>query len=578
MDNKICKIVLIVSLITISGCSAVNLSTSKASSESVNKDLFLTNPEYREAMMRFIDGALKDVEGDYAGAILDYQDALRFYNDAAIHDAMAQDYIKLGKSDIAIDESEKAVRMAPEIVSYRRTLAQSYLMAFKADSAISVYREILRVDSTSVQDMYMLAQLLQQKNPSEAAMLYEKIVRLNGPEMQPLMQLLRIYSQTQQYAKAINTVKEMLRVDPGNFMLRQMLADIYMETDSYDSALAVVRSLVITHPTDLNLKAKAATIYLRMKNFNAADSLLNLVFTSDSSRADAKFSIAQFYLNEMRTDSNVIPFAREIFSRLVKLYPGDPRSYFIAGMGASYANDDSSAILLLTKCLALDSLNSDAWQALGVVYFQTGKFYEMETAMSRAVDIFPNDFRINLFLGIALNREGKNIEAVKPLEKAVSLSPTSMDALSTLALVYESIHKYDDAYRVYETALKVDSTNALILNNYAYSLSERNMELEKALSMAKRAVAADPKNSAYLDTIGWIYFKLGDYSKAASYVREALLLRTPADGSPAVLEEHLGDIYMKLGDKKQAIEYWQRALEHDPKNTLLKEKLEKFKS
>lgn len=566
------------SLITISGCSAVNLSTSKASSESVNKDLFLTNPEYREAMMRFIDGALKDVEGDYAGAILDYQDALRFYNDAAIHDAMAQDYIKLGKSDIAIDESEKAVRMAPEIVSYRRTLAQSYLMAFKADSAISVYREILRVDSTSVQDMYMLAQLLQQKNPSEAAMLYEKIVRLNGPEMQPLMQLLRIYSQTQQYAKAINTVKEMLRVDPGNFMLRQMLADIYMETDSYDSALAVVRSLVITHPTDLNLKAKAATIYLRMKNFNAADSLLNLVFTSDSSRADAKFSIAQFYLNEMRTDSNVVPFAREIFSRLVKLYPGDPRSYFIAGMGASYANDDSSAILLLTKCLALDSLNSDAWQALGVVYFQTGKFYEMETAMSRAVDIFPNDFRINLFLGIALNREGKNIEAVKPLEKAVSLSPTSMDALSTLALVYESIHKYDDAYRVYETALKVDSTNALILNNYAYSLSERNMELEKALSMAKRAVAADPKNSAYLDTIGWIYFKLGDYSKAASYVREALLLRTPADGSPAVLEEHLGDIYMKLGDKKQAIEYWQRALEHDPKNTLLKEKLEKFKS
>jgi Tfp pilus assembly protein PilF len=202
----------------------------------------------------------------------------------------------------------------------------------------------------------------------------------------------------------------------------------------------------------------------------------------------------------------------------------------------------------------------------------------MESAMSRAVNIFPNDFRINLFLGIALNREGKNLEAVKPLEKAVSLNPTSMDALSTLALVYEAINKYDDAYRVYETALKVDSTNALILNNYAYSLSERGIDLEKALRMAKKAVAAEPKNSAYLDTIGWIYFKLGDYKKAANYVSEALSLRTAADGSPAVLEEHLGDIYMKLGDKKQAIEYWKRALEHDPKNSSLKEKLEKFKS
>ncbi len=578
MDNKISKILVFGLLMAIYGCSAINQSTTRTSTQVASGDLISTDPNYREAMMRFIDGSLKDVEGDYAGAILDYQDALRFYNDPAIHDAMAQDYIRLGKSDIAINESKEAVTMSPNVVAFRRTLAQSYLMTFKTDSAIDVYRKILEIDSTSAQDMYVLAQLLQQKDPDEAAALYEKLMRLNGPDMQSLMQLVRIYNQTQNFTRAIYTVKEMLRLDPGNPMVRQMLADIYMETDSYDSALAIIKPLMKAHPDDLNLKAKAATIYLRMKNFNAADSLLNLVFTSDSSRADIKFSIAQFYLNEMRTDSTVIPFAREIFSRLIKLFPNDSRSYFIAGLGASYANDDSSAIELLKKSLLIDSLNSDGWQALGVVYFQTGKFYEMESAMSRAVNIFPNDFRINLFLGIALNREGKNLEAVKPLEKAVSLNPTSMDALSTLALVYEAINKYDDAYRVYETALKVDSTNALILNNYAYSLSERGIDLEKALTMAKKAVAAEPKNSAYLDTIGWIYFKLGDYKKAANYVSEALSLRTAADGSPAVLEEHLGDIYMKLGDKKQAIEYWKRALEHDPKNSSLKEKLEKFKS
>ncbi|MGC8595983.1 MAG: tetratricopeptide repeat protein [Candidatus Kryptoniota bacterium] len=577
MDKRIFKIVLIGILAGISGCSAINQSTSRTSYETAKRDLIATDVKYREAMMRFIDGALKDVEGDYASAILDYQDALRFYDDAAIHDAMAQDYIRLNKSDIAVDESQKAVRMAPEVIAYRRTLAQSYLMAFKTDSAIAVYRQILQLDSTSRQDLYVLAQLLQQKNPVEAEALYERILRLNGPDMQTLMQLLRIYNETQQFDRAIHTAKEMLRVDPDNPMLRQMLADVYMETDSYDSALAIIRPLMITHPDDLNLKAKAATIYLRMKNFNAADSLLNLIFTSDSSRADAKFSIAQFYLNEMRADSTVVPFAREIFSKLIKLFPKDPRSYFIAGLGASYAGDDSSAVRFLTKSLSIDSLNSDAWQALGVVYFQTGRFNEMDSTMSRAVKIFPNDFRINLFLGIALNREGKNEEAVSPLEKAVSLNPSNMDALSTLALVYESIHKYDDAYRVYETALKLDSTNALILNNYAYSLSERNLNLEKALSMAKKAIAADPKNSAYLDTIGWIYFKLGDYKKASAYVREALSLRTAADGSPAVLEEHLGDIYMKLGDKKQAIEYWKRALEHNPTNSALKEKIEKLK-
>jgi len=202
----------------------------------------------------------------------------------------------------------------------------------------------------------------------------------------------------------------------------------------------------------------------------------------------------------------------------------------------------------------------------------------MAAVMASAAQIFPEEYRINLFLGLALNQAGRNQEAIKPLEKAVSLKPTDMDALSTLGQVYEALSRYDDAYRIYETALKLDPKNSLILNNYAYSLSERGIELEKARKMAEFAVQLDPDNSAYLDTMGWVYFKLGDYRKAASYVEKALAERRKSDGSSATLDEHLGDIYEKLGENEKAVDQWRKALMEDPGNSILKEKIEKAKT
>jgi tetratricopeptide (TPR) repeat protein len=543
------------------------------------KDLIASDPSYRAAMDHFMDGNLNDIQGEFAQAILDYQEALRDYRDPAILDAMAQDYMRLGKSDMAVETAHEAVALAPRNINYRRTLAQGFLSEYNADSAIVEYSSIISIDSTQVEDLIMLAQLYQRSDPSKAAALYRKALELNGPDIPTMMQLVQIYNSMNEFDKSIGVLEEMLKVDPSNEGIKEALSDLYLQTDKNEEALKILDGLMQSHNGDFNLKARAATAYLRMKDIGRADSLINVIFTSDSSRADAKFAIAQFYLDEMQHDSAVVPFAQEIFNRLMSLYPNDARSYLVAGLGASYANQDSLAEAYLGKSISIDSTNQNSWQAIAVLYYQKNDFVKMADAMSRAVNIFPSNFRLNLFYGLALNRSGRNAEAVKPLEKAVSLKPTDMDALSTLALVYEALSRYDDAYRVYDTALKVDGKNSLILNNYAYSLSERGLDLEKALKMAQLAVQLDPKNSAFLDTIGWVYFKLGDYKNAESYVKEALSIRAqPGDGSPATLEEHLGDIYEKMGNITKAVEYWEKALGHNPQSAELRDKIAKAKS
>ncbi|HEY9167360.1 MAG TPA: tetratricopeptide repeat protein [Candidatus Kryptonia bacterium] len=565
--------------VTLGGCSAGKLATAPSEKTGLTQDdPVANNPKYRAAMEHFMDGSLNDAKGEFAKAILDYQDALRFYDDAAILDAMSVDYTRLGKPDNAIQTSKEAVALEPSNVSYRRTLAQAYLAGFEVDSAKIEFQKILAIDSTQVPDLVVLAQLYQRDDPRTAADLYEKALQLHGPDFPTMMQLVQLYNSTDQFEKSINVLNEMLKLDPSNLPLKEMLVDLYLQTDRNQAAVDLLQELMRTNRSDFDLKARAATAYLRMKNFKAADSLLDTVFTSDSTKADAKFAIGQFYLNEMQRDSSVAPFAQEIFGRLLKMYPKDSRSYLMSGLGASYAGHDSTAGVYLNKAVELDSTNQGAWQAIGVFYFQKSDFRRMADAMGKAVGCVPEDFRLNLFYGIALNRDGRNAEAVKPLEKAVSLNPTDMDALSTLALVYEALRRYDDAYRVYDTALKIDAKNSLILNNYAYSLSERGKDLDRALKMAQLAIQLDPNNSAFLDTIGWVYFKLGDFDKAASYVKKALTLRTAADGSPATLEEHLGDIYSSMGDKTKAVEYWQKALGHDPGNESIKQKIEKTKT
>jgi tetratricopeptide (TPR) repeat protein len=122
---------------------------------------------------------------------------------------------------------------------------------------------------------------------------------------------------------------------------------------------------------------------------------------------------------------------------------------------------------------------------------------------------------------------------------------------------------------LYEEALRLDPANPLVLNNFAYSLSERDLQLDRALTMSRKAVDADSANPSYLDTIGWIYYKMGSYKEAEHYVKEAI-----GKGEVnAVVYEHLGDIYYKLNQRDLAIEQWNLALKLDAGNAALRDKI-----
>ena len=121
---------------------------------------------------------------------------------------------------------------------------------------------------------------------------------------------------------------------------------------------------------------------------------------------------------------------------------------------------------------------------------------------------------------------------------------------------------------LYVNLINSDSTDAQAYNNYAYSLVERDERLEFALQIAMQAITLAPKNAAYLDTYGWILFKLGKNDDALNYIQHSIEL----ENTNGVVLEHLGDVLMRVNRKNDALEYYRKALEFDNNNDTLKYK------
>ena len=122
----------------------------------------------------------------------------------------------------------------------------------------------------------------------------------------------------------------------------------------------------------------------------------------------------------------------------------------------------------------------------------------------------------------------------------------------------------------FEKALEYDPTNVSVLNNYAYFLSLRNTNLNKAESMSKKCNDLQPNSSSYQDTYGWILYQMKKYDDAKVWLGKAL---ESGGKNNSTLLEHFGDILYQLGDVESALENWTRAKKQGGKSSLLDKKI-----
>ncbi len=225
----------------------------------------------------------------------------------------------------------------------------------------------------------------------------------------------------------------------------------------------------------------------------------------------------------------------------VKLAPDAVEPHLILALVYVAQNNSDLATeeyaLALTNATKLDPKNIELYKSLGLVYLQQNKRKEAEGIFKLVVSMASNDAQVHFYLG-SIYYDAKDYTAAEyELKYALKLKPDYHEALNFLG----------------------------------YSYLERDKEINRAGALIKKALSFEPENGAYIDSLGWYYFKKGKFKEAAEKLEKAASYL-----SDPVIYEHLGDVYLKLGNLDNAKLNWNKSLKLDASQEKVKEKLLKI--
>jgi tetratricopeptide (TPR) repeat protein len=515
----------------------------------------------------FIDGVIDDLNQNYASALLAYQEALLYDSTSAvIYLDIAKDYIRLGKDDSAVLSLKQCLHFDIKCNEARELLANIYVSQGELEEVEKAYTGILRYDSTRTDVLYNLALLCQRMNKKDEAIdIYQRI--LSSQESVPTrvyMSLGEIYIDKGQYEEAMAVFQKLVTSKPdeafgyyGLGLAKEALKDTSGAMENYRKSIDLL-------PEFAEAREQLGRLYFSKGMWNDALELFTQAVALDSSDIANWLLLGEIYWE--KRDSLL---AVQTYAEIKHRFPKDWRPYF--NLGQIYL-DTRQPDLAFHEFKNVTRLSEDThlgWLYSGISMLLQDSLEASVSYLEKALSFVPEDPLGNFYLGSAFDQLNRTKEAIPYYKNAIRVRSKWMAALSALAAAYDKLKMYVYSDSVFQQALQLDSENALLLNNYGYSLSERGVRLKEAMTMAQKALTKDPDNGAYLDTVGWIYYKMGDYENALEYIKKACEQRE----NNAVVVEHLGDVYFKLQMKKEAQSSWEEALKLNQDNPELKEKL-----
>jgi tetratricopeptide (TPR) repeat protein len=509
----------------------------------------------------YYEASKQKILGNYEKAIELYKKALELEPaDAAAMYELANIYTDLGKIADALPYAEQAVATDPANKWYKVLLIRLYQAQAKYDEAGTIIDELLATDPDNI-EYYQDKALnhIYNNDYKNAIKAYENLEQKLGVNEDISIQKEKIYIMMGKPEKAIEEVKKLSAAFPDESRYLEMLAELYMTSGMYDEALQVYNQVLVVDPGNPYINISLSDYYRKKGDKEKSLEYLKAGFANPNLDIDSKVSIllAYYSVNEIYNDYKQEAF--ELSALMIQAHPNDPKAYSIYADFLVQDERYEEARDAFLKVISIDSTKYLVWEQLLFVESELDDTQAMADVSKRALFLFPDQPLLYLFAG-ASNFELKNYEAAAKYFKnganfVVGNNKMLAQFYSYLGDTYFQMKDHQKSDEAYEKVLKIEPGNLLVLNNYAYYLSLRNENLERAEQMAKTAVEMEPANSSYLDTYGWVLFKMGKYEEAKTWIEKAIA----AGEESAVVLEHYGDVMWKLDDKKEAVKYWEKA-------------------
>ncbi len=522
-----------------------------------------------KARDHFLRGLYYQQEGQYNEALVEYYQALHFDSSSAtIYRTIGQNYMLLGHYEMAESMLKKALQLDKNNPRTLNFLVECALRQGDNAKAARYLEAYLKVKPYDDQARQMLILLYQQMGKNlEVARQNRILMKLYGPKKDLLVKQIQIYIKANKLDSAAQMSRKILQIDSTDSRSYFLLGLIKEQKMQLDSAIYYYRRALTFQPAFAQALERLAFLYQSQKKWQALIPWLKRAVRADSTYLNARIILGETYFYANKYDS-----ARTALLPLLNKPDVPLGVYELLGRIEVNGRHYRLARSYFRKIVTRDSSNKMGWLLLAFTYSDMDSTQQAARIFKKLTRLYPKDALVWAFYGSTLQTLKNDAEAIKAFRKALKLQPDNESALAGLAVSYENQKKYEQCDSIYEVGIKRLPQSAMLLNNYSYSLTERGKDLQKALKLARKAITLEPDNAAYLDTYGWVLYKLGKYKKAAEYIRKSIELR---DNSAVVLE-HLGDVYKAMGDTKKALEYYHKAFDLKPDNRKLKKKIEEI--
>ena len=293
---------------------------------------------------------------------------------------------------------------------------------------------------------------------------------------------------------------------------------------------------------------------------------LDLTITAQQGMARLLSAVARIATNNNDASGDSLA----LFRLASYLDPADVTLTFSASRTLLFLDSYELALQSLAEILPGNPYFQASSALQADIYYDKGEVEKSLQIVEKALEFHPTSVDLWYLDGEIQYNDLNYDDALVSIDRALELARADdrdgWDIYFLRGSIYYFLNNWEMAEIDWRMALDLSPDNALILNNLGYTLADRNIKLDEAEELIRRAVEAEPENGYYVDSLGWVLFRRGKFEEALEYLKRADRL-TPNE--PEVID-HIADAYWILGEEALAIREWERALENEPYEVLAK--------
>ncbi|MBQ2179775.1 MAG: tetratricopeptide repeat protein [Prevotella sp.] len=478
---------------------------------------------------------------------------------------LSQYYGALKQKDKAIACIEKAAALEPSNSTYQETLANAYINLHQYDKAAAVLESLYDKHRDRDDVLGVLIQLYEEQHEYESAIKTLTLLEtVEGKSERLSYAKSNFYTQLGDKKAAIAEMKHLADQYPNDQNYRGLYANALFVNGQKKKALEIYDDILRIEPDNRNALMALLAYEKDEGDPDKADALTEKVLLSKNITSQDRILLMRQEIGQSEQEGGDSTRVLYLFRKMLDQPQMDAD---IAILCATYMNlkqmpnDTISGVLKQVLRVAPD--NAAARLQLVSYAWQANDMNRIISLCQDARQYNPDEMAFYYYQGIAYYREGQLDQALNAFHNGIGVITQQSDpniVSDFYAVMGDILHQKGndkEAFAAYDSCLVWKDDNYGCLNNYAYYLSEKGIQLDKAEQMSYRVIKAEPKNATYLDTYAWILFKQGRYTEAKIYIDQTL--QCDSDTS-AVLLEHAGDIYYFAGEKERAVDFWQQAL------------------